>query len=113
MSPLQLKRVILFARNLDALTVFYRDVLGFKIKAGSPEEGWVDFDAGGCALALHRGKSRRGSAKLAFWSADVKKTRDKLADRGAKFGKVKDFGDLVLCDGQDPEGNLFQLSNRP
>jgi predicted enzyme related to lactoylglutathione lyase len=109
---LQMKRVILFARDLNALTAFYRDIFGFKIRTGSPKEGWVDFDAGGCSLALHRGPSRRGSTKIAFWSADVRKTRDELVHRGAKLGKLKDFGDIVLCDGRDPEGNLIQISSR-
>ncbi|MBI3857099.1 MAG: hypothetical protein HY293_15545 [Planctomycetes bacterium] len=101
--------MILFSGDLPRLTAFYRDLLGLPIREGSPEEGWVDFGA----LALHRGAARRGSAKIAFWTADVKKTRDELVKRGAKLGKVKDFGSLVLCDGRDPEGNCFQLSNRP
>ena len=112
MSPLKLRRIILFASDLGALTAFYRDVLGLEIRDGSAKEGWVEFDAGGCSLALHRGKSKRGSTKTAFGSSDVQKMREELVRRGAKMGKVKAFGDLVLCDGRDPEGNVFQLSNR-
>ena len=109
MAKLKVKRVILFARDLEALTSFYRDVMGFEVRDGSPKQGWVDLGL----IALHRGSSRRGSTKLSFWTPDVKKTRDELVKRGATLGKVKDFGDLVLCDGEDPEGNLVQLSNRP
>ena len=32
--------------------------------------------------------------------------------RGASMGPVREFGNLHLCDGVDPEGNVFQLSNR-
>jgi catechol-2,3-dioxygenase len=106
---LQLKRVILFARDLETLTAFYRDVIGLEIRSGSPKEGWVDFGT----LALHRGTPRPGSTKISFHSSEVRKTREELVKRGATFGKVKDFGDLALCDGKDPEGNLTQLSNRP
>jgi hypothetical protein len=42
----------------------------------------------------------------------VRKTREELVARGAKMGKVKDFGDLVLCEGRDPDGNFLQISNR-
>jgi len=102
------KRVILFARDLNALTAFYRDVIGLEIQAGSPKEGWVDFGL----LALHRGKPSPGSTKIAFHASDVLKARAQLVNRGVKLGQVKDFGDLVLCDGEDPEGNPLQLSNR-
>jgi len=103
---MKLARVILFARNMATMTAFYRDVLGLPVK--SEEEGWVEFDG----FALHRGAPKPGSTKLAFASKDVAKTREELVARGATMGKVKDFGSLVLCDGQDSEGNLFQISNR-
>ena len=112
MSSLRLQRVILFVRDMKALTAFYRDVLGLSIQDGSPEQGWVEFDGGGCSLALHRGKPRKGATKIAFWSRDVEQARRELIQRGAKLGKVRKFGDLVLCDGRDPEGNLYQLSSR-
>lgn len=103
---MKLARVILFARNMAAMTAFYREVLGLPVKV--QEEGWVEFDG----LALHHGSPKPGSTKLAFGSKDVAKTREELIARGAVMGKVKDFGSLVLCDGKDPEGNLFQISNR-
>jgi catechol 2,3-dioxygenase-like lactoylglutathione lyase family enzyme len=109
---LRLRRIILFTRSLDTLIAFYRDILGLPVRTGSAEEGWVEFDAGGCGLALHRGKPKPGSSKCAFGSSDVRKTREELMARGAKLGKVKDFGDLVLCEGRDPDGNFFQISNR-
>jgi len=111
-SLLRLRRVILFVRDMKALTAFYRDVLGLPLKDGSPEEGWVDFEGDGCSLALHRGTPRKGATKIAFWSHDIEKSRAELLQRGATLGKTRKFGDLTLCDGRDPEGNLFQLSSR-
>ena len=104
---MKLARVILFVRNMATMTAFYRDVLGLPVK--SEEQGWVEFDG----FALHRGASKPGSTKLAFGSKDVVQTREELIARGARMGKLKDYGGLVLCDGKDPEGNLFQISNRP
>jgi hypothetical protein len=109
MPPLALSRVILFTPRIAALAAFYRDTLGLEIRKGSTAEGWVEFEG----LALHRGSAKPGSTKLVFGSTDVKKTREELIRRGVSLGPVKDFGDLVLCDGHDPDGNPIQLSNRP
>jgi len=48
-----------------------------------------------------------------FHADDVAAAREDLVSRGAKMGPVKIFGDLHLCDGDDPDENRFQLSNRP
>ena len=39
--------------------------------------------------------------------------RAELISRGATMGTFKRFGALELCDGTDPDGNTFQISNRP
>jgi hypothetical protein len=39
MALLPLRRVILFARPMETLTAFYRDVLELEIRDGSPKEG--------------------------------------------------------------------------
>ena len=108
MDPFLLTRIILFTPRIETLTAFYRDRMGLPLRKGSAAEGWVEFDG----LALHRGSSRPGSAKLVFGFKDVKKTRDAMIRSGVKWGKLKDFGDLVFCDGRDPDGNRIQLSNR-
>jgi catechol 2,3-dioxygenase-like lactoylglutathione lyase family enzyme len=111
--PLELRRLILFTDNLTALTDFYQNVLELEI-AGL-EEGWVDFDSGGCRLALHAGKSVIGSRppKMAFYAADVAATRAALIRRGLKSaGPVKSTGAFDMCDCKDPDGNAFQISSR-
>lgn len=108
---LDIRRIILFVDDLAAMTDFYEKTLG--LTAVSREKGFVDFDAGGCRLALHAGVSNPGRTKICFYAADVSKARQELIDRGARMGKAPVAGDeLQLCDGKDPEGNTFQLSNR-
>ncbi len=109
---LAIKRIIIFTNSMPAMTRFYRDVLGLKQK--SDESGWKDFDAGACNLALHNGSSAVGSRppKLVFFSPEVARTREALVKRGAKLGKVKSKEGLDLCEGRDPDGNPFQISNR-
>jgi predicted enzyme related to lactoylglutathione lyase len=110
--PLALRRVILFVDDLAKMTDFYEKKLGLTI-AGR-EADFVDFDAGGgCRLALHSGVSNPGRTKVCFYAADVAKARQELVDRGVKMGKPPAPSDSPqLCDGKDPEGNPFQISNR-
>ena len=111
---LEMRRVILFTPELDRMTAFYRDVIGLEI-AGQ-EDGWVDFKAGGCGLALHAGKPvvKRRPSKIVFYAANVAGARALLTKRGlVQAGPIKSTGDFDMCDCKDPDGNAFQLSSRP
>ncbi|MEZ5830815.1 MAG: VOC family protein [Dongiaceae bacterium] len=79
---LRLSRVILFTANMDQMAAFYRDVLGFALKAD--DRGWKTLDAGSCEIALHSGGRKPGprSPKLQFDVKDVAATRDWLIARG-------------------------------
>src|SRR5271154_364475 len=109
---MKMARVILFTAQIDAMSKFYREVLG--LKQVTNESTWREFAAGGARIALHSGPSSPGrkGPKIVFYAKDVAALRAKLVARGAKFGKVKQFEKLVMCDGKDPDGNWVQLSNR-
>ena len=109
---LELRRIILFTADLEAMSRFYGEVLGLEL-IGS-ERGWRDFRAGACAIALHQGDTKIGNRppKLAFYAADVAATRAALIRRGAKMGKIMSTARFDLCDGKDPDGNPFQISSR-
>lgn len=108
---LKMARVILFTRQMEMMTVFYRDVMG--LNQLSDGKGWREFDAGGLTVALHSGPPtpKAKGPKIVFYAKDVAKTRALLNKRGAKFGDAKE-GEFVLCDGRDPDGNAIQISNR-
>jgi catechol 2,3-dioxygenase-like lactoylglutathione lyase family enzyme len=110
-SQMKMARVILFTGRMDAMSKFYGEVLG--LKQITHEKGWQEFDAGGARIALHSGPSSPGckGPKIVFHAKDVAALREKLLERGAKFGKVRD-SEFCLCDGKDPDGNPIQLSNR-
>jgi catechol 2,3-dioxygenase-like lactoylglutathione lyase family enzyme len=110
---LELRRVILFTPNLEMMTQFYCDVIGLSLV--NSEDGWRDFDAGACNIALHSGFSSIGSRppKLVFYASDVAAARAILVKRGAKsMGKVLSTGNFDMCNGKDPDGNPFQISSR-
>jgi len=110
--PLQIRRIIVFAKNVASLAKFYEKKLGLRVLERSDD--FVDFDAGACRLALHRAaKSRPNRTKVCFYAKDVSSTRARLIRRGVPMGKDPGPGPgLKLCDARDPEGNLIQLSNR-
>lgn len=109
---LSMRRVILFTKDMPGMTAFYRDVLGLRqLKA---EKGWKEFDANGCVIALHNGTSEVGRRppKIAFWASDIAAARQELVGRGAKISKVMAGPGLVRCEGKDPDGNPFSISDR-
>ena len=111
--PLQIRRIILFAKDMAAMTRFYEEQLGLRVLERSPS--FVDLDAGACRIALHKTTSpQAGRTKICFYAEDVSAARADLVARGVVMGKDPGPGDgLKLCDATDPEGNIIQLSNRP
>lgn len=112
---LELKRIIIFSADVNALAKWYADVFGMKVIEDDGKGGWVELDGGGLRLGLHGGGGKRThdcGHKFVFAAKDVDKAREEVLKRGAQFGPVKKFGDLHLCDGKDPEGNILQISNR-
>ena len=109
-TEMQLARVILFTRQMEAMIQFYGQVLG--LKQVTDEKGWKEFAAGSTRIALHSGPESPGrkGPKIVFYARDVAALRATLVARGARFGKVRE-GNFCLCDGKDPDGNPIQLSN--
>ena len=111
------RRIILFTHNFAAMRDFYRDTFGLAVV--EEDRGWADMAAGGCNIAIHAAGSGVAAAagdagphKIVFHADDVAAARADLIARGVAMEPVKTFGALHLCDGSDPDGNRFQLSNR-
>jgi catechol 2,3-dioxygenase-like lactoylglutathione lyase family enzyme len=127
MDNLVLGKVMLFAKDLKRMVEFYRDVLGFAIIPSrfDPEE-FVVLDAGNAQLCLHQipevisrnieisdppEPRSRVPVKILFIVEDVEGTRDRLIARGVQMQAIQNFPPLIYCDGNDPEGNIFQITN--
>ena len=117
-----LKRVIIFVGDVGKCAQFYADVFGFSVMPGGSAQ-WTELETGGCVLAFHKAHgpdgpidSPTGSVmnphKIVFFAEDVEAARAAVVARGAAMGDVRKFGALVLCDGRDPEGHVFQICNR-
>jgi predicted enzyme related to lactoylglutathione lyase len=119
----RLSRLILYVRDVTLLKTFYQTHFGFP--AVEEIEGeWAVLDAGGVELALHRvGAAYRlversesqSNAKLVFSiDSGLEALSRRLASSGVRMREPKRFEGFpyLLCDGEDPEGNVFQLSQR-
>ncbi|MBV8850230.1 MAG: hypothetical protein JOZ16_11675 [Methylobacteriaceae bacterium] len=119
---ISLVRIILYVQNVERLTVFYRDMLGLSLNQEIKGE-WAAFQVGACELALHRvGRQYRiadtdawkeeTNAKLVLAvTRDIAELRAELIAKGVAMREIKSFPGFPgpLCDGEDPEGNVFQL----
>ncbi len=120
---LSLTRVVLYVQDVQRLTEFYRDVLGLRVVEEIKDE-WTVLQAGHCQLALHRvGKAFR-VADANSWRAnsnsklvmtvheDLETLREELMAKGVPMREIKSYPGFtgLLCDGTDPEGNVFQLA---
>ena len=110
---LSMRRIVLFTKDMPGMIAFYRDVLGLPLVKDEP--GWKELDAKGCVIALHNGSSQVGKRppKIGFWAGDVAAAREALVARGARLGKIMSGGGLTRCEGKDPDGNPFSISDRP
>ncbi len=119
--PLSMTRLILYVRDVPALSAFYRTHFDLPLVEAIGDD-WAVLDAGGVEIALHRvGEAYRdlpmggaaSNAKLVFTvAADLAERRDRLVAAGVAMRPLKRFDGYpaLMCDGEDPEGNVFQLS---
>jgi len=121
---MNLCRAILFVKDLERMTAFYRDGMGLRETHHSRQDGWVDLAAGGTNLALHAipdelaarivvadppEARQQTPIKLVFQASDVAAARAHLISHGAVMFEPRASGE---CDGLDPEGNVFQIAPR-
>jgi catechol 2,3-dioxygenase-like lactoylglutathione lyase family enzyme len=113
-----LDQAMLFVKDLDRMTAFYRDVMGFEPVEETRLEDWVELRTGGAGLSLHAipphlaqsieipspPRPRETQAcKLIFGVEDLAAEQRRLSERG-----------VVLLDrpwggweAVDPEGNVI------
>lgn len=117
-----LNSIILFVRNVERLKDFYADILQLELTEHSPQM-WALLKAGSITIGLHRMGDEflartddsfkvNSNVKLVFEiREDIHLLRAALLQRGVTVREVKTFENYPwwLCDGEDPEGNVFQL----
>lgn len=108
-------RVIIFARDLEAMIRFYRDDLGLPIIADRRGEGWVVFSVGGQSqIALHGGAGEHRpewAPKAVLGCADPAAFHKYLSSRGVLVGDLQEWEGTQSFDCSDPEGNDLQIAS--
>src|SRR5262245_39755074 len=118
---MRLDGAMLFVKDLDRMTAFYRDVLGLQPIEETRPENWVEFKGDGVRFSLHaippavasgiridsppRPREQSG-AKLTFAVQSVDRTLQKIEEMGLPLLR-RPWGDTEAVD---PEGNVFALS---
>lgn len=118
-----LNRIILYSQDVEGLKNFYTGLFELPLLEEIKDE-WVVLNAGAVEIAFHRvgaehrteGRFRAESnAKIVFETeSDIFETRATLIEAGAVMREVKSYEgfDYLLCDGEDMEGNVFQLMKK-
>jgi predicted enzyme related to lactoylglutathione lyase len=118
-----LNRIILYVQDVERLATFYQDAFQLPVVEEIKGE-WAVLRVGVCELALHRvGKPYRvadasswkveTNTKIVFSvTRELNDLRDELIRKGVPMGRIKSYPGLTgpLCDGTDPEGNVFQVA---
>jgi predicted enzyme related to lactoylglutathione lyase len=118
-----LSRIILYVHDVERLSAFYQNAFALTVVEHIKDE-WAVLKAGACEIALHRvGKAYRVADPSAWTETsnvklvitvdrDLTELRAELIAKGVAMGGIKSYPGLTgpLCDGPDPEGNMFQLS---
>jgi catechol 2,3-dioxygenase-like lactoylglutathione lyase family enzyme len=117
----QLSQLILFVHDAALMQAFYAQ-LGLAVVDGDAAAGFVRLrdPTGGAVLALHftravgppTGPRADTALKPCFHVDDIDTARAALSARGATMRDVNRFDGIAICDGVDPEGNIFQLTTR-
>jgi catechol 2,3-dioxygenase-like lactoylglutathione lyase family enzyme len=122
---LNLDTIIFYVQDVDKLRSFYTDILKLEV-IEKYESSWIFLKAGNGEIGLHRignqfldkiksGYKFDNNAKIVFEIGDdINAARQQLLDQDVTMREIKTFDnyDYWLCDGEDPEGNVFQLKQR-
>jgi catechol 2,3-dioxygenase-like lactoylglutathione lyase family enzyme len=115
---MRLDQAMLFVKDLDGMSAFYRDVIGFRPIEETRLDDWVEFDTGGAGLALHAiprhiaegiqiasppTPREAGACKLIFAVDDLDGELARLEARGVTLLR-RPWGGR---DAVDPEGNVL------
>jgi|SRR5215475_715344 len=116
---------VLYAKDLDLLVDFYSSVAD--IEPQTIEKGYAILGSGPLQFVIVRIPKRIADTidiatppeprentpiKLVFAVEDIAYARDRAAELGGAINAVErewEFEGAKVCDGHDPEGNVFQI----
>ncbi|CAI8720973.1 VOC family protein [Chryseobacterium sp. IT-36CA2] len=120
----QLSTIILYVKDVQLLKIFY--VENFNLKVIEEDPVWALLDAGRIHIGLHKigdqyleeieaDHTFDNNTKIVFdIDMDIEAAKNDLVSKKVHMRDIKTFQDYPfwLCDGTDPEGNVFQLRSK-
>jgi catechol 2,3-dioxygenase-like lactoylglutathione lyase family enzyme len=105
---MELVEVVVYTRDMERATAFYRDILG--LEPDYESEHWSTFRTGACTLALHAGSE---APDPTFAVADLDAEWARLAAAGVDVTEIREPAPrLRVFDARDPDGNRFSIESR-
>jgi catechol 2,3-dioxygenase-like lactoylglutathione lyase family enzyme len=115
---MRLHRTMIFVKDLDRMTAFYRGVIGLRVNEATRLPDWFEFEMHGLGLALHAIPTHTGQ------NADITSPPPPREDQSSKLILLIDDADGELArleklgvqilhrawggwDFVDPEGNVL------
>ncbi|MBK1898031.1 VOC family protein [Chryseobacterium paridis] len=116
--------LILYVQNIELAKQFYTE--NFNLTVIEEDPIWVLLNAGTVHIGFHKigdqylkemdaGHQFDNNTKIVFEiDADIEWARNELLSKNVQMREIKTFAnyDFWLCDGTDPEGNVFQLKSK-
>lgn len=120
-----LDSIIFYVHDVPNLKSFYCSTFNFKV-IEEYESLWVLLEAGHTKIGFHKIGDQylqagnkpskfHSNAKIVFEiNQDLTAVRTQFISQGIPMREIKTFDDydFWLCDGEDPEGNVFQLKQK-
>jgi predicted enzyme related to lactoylglutathione lyase len=104
--------------DIEKANHFYGEVLGLRKNPNSPDDGWVEYEAGNVTLAVMTPHthdyefSPLPPATLALRVRDVAEAKAKLEAAGVEVNELWDSGVCYGAGFSDPAGNRILLHRR-
>jgi catechol 2,3-dioxygenase-like lactoylglutathione lyase family enzyme len=105
-------------RDIEKAKHFYGELLGLEKNPNSPDDDWIEYEAGNVTLAVMTPHTHDyeftplPSGTLAFRVRDVAAAKAKLEAAGVEVNEVWDSGACHGAGLHDPDGNPILLHRR-
>jgi catechol 2,3-dioxygenase-like lactoylglutathione lyase family enzyme len=105
-------------RDIDEARHFYGDLLGLPLNPNSPDDDWLEFEAGNVTLAVMTPHTHEYEfsplppSTVALRVADVAAAKAKLEAAGVEVAEMWDSGRCKGAGVDDPSGNRILLHRR-
>jgi predicted enzyme related to lactoylglutathione lyase len=113
MAHASVHAIVIYVRDLDGMTSFYRDVLGMAVEHQTDHYAELRPAGGGAHVALHSGRAV-GAMSEPHWFMELKvrnidHAAAELRARGVEVGDVQERPFGRFAPFVDPEGNRLEL----